>query len=209
MALKRPALPSKSSGRSICRQQRRPKMHNKLLGIFTVRTMGLTPLQRWCRQCRSNRGTTRELGVRKANLQVIFLNDISWWYWALTDLLLFVGLFGSAEAFYAAVAISLLQVVHFILRESSITAFPVQVRVSYAAILLLALWPPLRWLYCWPAVGTLALVLFGYCFLARCLSLLPRNRREPLSWPLVWRTFTARPVKGNILHGLPAPRGMP
>ena len=140
---------------------------------------------------------------------MIFFGDMSWWYWAVTDVLLFVGLAGRAGAFYAAAAISLLQVVHFALRARSMTAFPVQVRLAYAAILLLALSPPLRWLFWLPAIGTLALVLFGYCVLARCLSLLPWNRREPLSWALVRRTFLARPMKGNILHGLPAASGMP
>ncbi len=140
---------------------------------------------------------------------MIFLEDISWWYWAVTDILLFVGLTGRAVAFYAAAAISLVQVAQFALRERSLTAFPVQVRLAYAVVLLVALWPPLRWLFWWPAVGTLALVLFGYCFLARCLSLLPWNRREPLSWRLVRRTFLARPVKGNVLQGLPAVRSAP
>jgi hypothetical protein len=78
------------------------------------------------------------------------------------------------------------------------------VRVAYTAILLLALWTPLNWLFWVPGIGTLAQVLFGYCFLARCLSLLPWNRSEPLSWSLIWRTYISPPVKGNILQGLPA-----
>jgi Na+/pantothenate symporter len=53
------------------------------------------------------------------------------------------------------------------------------------AILLLALWTPMNWLFWVPAIGTLAQVLFGYCLLARCLSLLSRNRRAALSWHLV------------------------
>ena len=135
---------------------------------------------------------------------MIFFNEITWWYWAVTDVLLWIGLGIHPNAFYAAATLSFIQLIHFALRERSMTAFPVQVRLAYAAIFLLALWPPLRWLFWWPAVGTLALVLFGYCFLARCLSLLPWNRRQPLSWRLVRRTFLAKPVKGNILHGLPA-----
>jgi hypothetical protein len=56
-------------------------------------------------------------------------------------------------------------------------------------MLLLALWEPLNWLFWLPAIGTPAQVLFGYCTLARCLSLMPWNRREPLSTELVRRTF--------------------
>jgi hypothetical protein len=35
------------------------------------------------------------------------------------------------------------------------------------------------------------------------LSLMPWNRKEPLSASLIKRTFLAPPVKGNILQGLP------
>lgn len=135
---------------------------------------------------------------------MILYREISWWYWAVTSVLLIVGLAGRFEAFYLAIVLSAFQVVHFRLREGSFAAFPVQVRVAYTGILLLALWPPVHWLFWIPAIGTVAQVLFGYCTLARLLSLLPWNRREPLSWRLVWRTFVSRPVKGNILQGQPA-----
>jgi len=134
---------------------------------------------------------------------MIEIDEISWWYWAATSVLLIAGLAGHYEAFYLATALSGLQIAHFRLREDSFAAFPVQVRIAYTGLLLLALWPPLGWVFWIPAIGTPAQVLFGYCTLARCLSLLPWNRREFLSWRLVWRTFTAPPVKGNILQGLP------
>jgi hypothetical protein len=89
------------------------------------------------------------------------------------------------------------------LREGGFSAFPVQVRLAYTALLLLALWEPMNWLFWLPAIGTPAQVLFGYCTLARCLSLLPWNRGEPFSWRLVWRTFSAATVKGSILQSLP------
>lgn len=135
---------------------------------------------------------------------MILYTEISWWYWAVTTVLLIVGLFGGFEAFYLATALSALQVIHFRIREGSFGAFAVQVRLAYTALLLIALWHPMNWLFWVPAIGTLAQVLFGYCTLARCLSLLPWNRREPLSRHLIWRTFTSRPVKGNILQGLPS-----
>lgn len=129
--------------------------------------------------------------------------ELSWWYWAATSLLLIAGLAGQFPAFYLAITLSAVQVVHFRLREGNFTAFPVQVRLAYTGLLLLALWQPLNWLYWVPGIGTPAQVLFGYCALARCLSLLPWNRRESLTWEPVWRTYISRPVKGNILQGLP------
>jgi hypothetical protein len=135
---------------------------------------------------------------------MIQLREICWWYWAVTSALLFAGLAGRFEAFQLAAGLSAFQILHFRVREGSFSAFPVQVRVAYTAILLLALWESMRWLFWIPAIGTPARVLFGYCTLARCMSLLPWNRREPLSWRLVRRTFLSPPVKGNILQGLPA-----
>ena len=139
---------------------------------------------------------------RRLMAMMILYKDMGWRLWAVTAVLLAVGLAGRPEAFYAAVALSAVQVVLFRMREGRFAAFPVQVRIAYTALLLLALW--VRWLFWIPAIGTTAQVLFGYCALARCLSLLPWNRREPLSWALVWRTFASPPVKGNILQGLPA-----
>jgi len=104
----------------------------------------------------------------------------------------------------AVIGLNLIQVIHFIHREKSLTAFPVQVRMSYLGLLFLAQAPYLFWIFWWQLLGTAAMVLYQYCFLARCLSLMPWNRREPCSMALVKRTFFSAPVTGNILQGLPA-----
>lgn len=137
---------------------------------------------------------------------MILYREISWWYWAVTATLLIIGLSGRFEAFYLATALSAVQIVHFRLREGSFAAFPVQVRVAYTGLLALALWEPMNWLFWIPAIGTPAQVLFGYCTLARCLSLMHWNRREPMSLELVRRTFLSRPMRGSVLQGLPAQR---
>jgi len=128
--------------------------------------------------------------------------DISWWYWAATVPLLAAGLYGYPSGFHAAMALTAFQCVHFYLREKRLAAFPVQ--VAYLGLLLIAQWQPLYWIYWVQLIGTLAMVLFNYCFLARCLSLLPWNRTRPLSAGLLLRTFFSAPVPGNILQGLPA-----
>lgn len=133
--------------------------------------------------------------------------EVSWWYWAATALLLIAALCGWSPGLPMATALSGVQVIHFGIRERSLTAFPVQVRIAYTLWLLVAMWPPLTWLIWVPAIGTPAQVLFGYCTLARCLSLLPWNRDEALSWRLVWRTFSMPPVRGCILQGLPESAG--
>lgn len=135
---------------------------------------------------------------------MILPGEISWWYWAATSVLLIAWLAGHAEGFWLAAALTGVQLAHFRLREGSFMAFPVQVRLAYAGILALVAWEPMHWLLWIPAVGTAAQVLVGYCALARALSLLPWNRREPLTWDLAWRTFASPPRRGNILQGQPA-----
>jgi len=135
---------------------------------------------------------------------MVFGKDISWWYWAATAASLAGGVSGWVVGFDLAIALSSVQVVHFIIRNGRLTAFPVQVRVAYLGLLLLAQWPPFYFLYGVQLIGTTAMVVFSYCLLARILSLLPWNRSERLSWAVVGRTFWSPPVKGNILQGLPA-----
>jgi hypothetical protein len=106
--------------------------------------------------------------------------------------------------FMLAIGLTMVQLVHFMLREGSPTGVPVQVRFWYLVLLLVALPEPMQWIYWIPTIGTWAQLIFGYCTMARCVSLLPWNRREPFSAGLVARTFFSRPVPGNILQGLPA-----
>lgn len=128
---------------------------------------------------------------------------LSWWYWLVTAGLLSAGLAGYPEAFTLVVGFTAFQAVHFAVREKSVKAFPVQVRAGYL-VLMLAVYPePLRPLYWAPAIGTWVQLIFGYCMMARMVSLLPWNRKERLSADLLRRTFFTPPVAGNILHGLP------
>ena len=128
---------------------------------------------------------------------------IGWWYWMATACVLSAGVAGHPQAFVLAIGLTVFQLLHFALREGRITAFPVQVRFCYLLFLLMALPETMQWLYWVSTVGTWAQVLFGYCTLARSLSLLPWNRRQQLSSGLIRETFLARPVRGNIMQGLP------
>jgi hypothetical protein len=127
----------------------------------------------------------------------------AWWYWLITVVVLTTGVAGWATGVVSANGRNNVQVGHFAVREGSITAFPVQVRAGYLTLLLIAFPEPLRSIYWIPVVGTWAQVLFGYCAMARTVSLLPWNRREPFSTALVMRTFFSAPVRGNVLQGLP------
>jgi hypothetical protein len=126
--------------------------------------------------------------------------DMAWWFWLATDVLLALALFVDRRAIAAVIALASLQVAVFV-RRGGFTSFPAQVRIAYLALLILGLWPPLRFIQWVQLVGTTAMVLCGYCFLARCLSLLPFNRAEPLTPAMVRRTFFSRPTAHSILGG--------
>jgi len=133
-----------------------------------------------------------------------FSNNIVWWYWLFTTLLLTGAVAGNALSLQAVIGLNIVQVVHFVLREKSVTAFPVQVRLTYLGLLILSQAPYMVWILWWQLIGTAAMVSTGYCFLARCMSLMPWNKKEVYSIALFKRTFFSAPVKGNVMQGLQA-----
>src|SRR5262245_11908319 len=108
----------------------------------------------------------------------INLGDWVWWAWALTTALLLAGLFGYHHALLGAAAVTSAQGLIVLARDRSPTAYSVQLRAAYLLLVLLCHLPYTRWLYWSLVAGTLALIIFGYCFLTRVLSLLPWNSRE-------------------------------
>ncbi|MDH5649307.1 MAG: hypothetical protein OEY67_06590 [Gammaproteobacteria bacterium] len=131
----------------------------------------------------------------------LYKNSI-WWYWLATIPLLAMGVAGQVEAIYLAMVLTVIQFVHYRIADEKIS-FRVQVRAYYLGLLVMGLWAPLFWIHWVQLIGTTAMVLFGYCTLARLSSLLPWNRTAVLNWDLVKRTFFSAPVRGNILQGLP------
>jgi hypothetical protein len=129
-------------------------------------------------------------------------SDVKWWYWLATAILLAAYIAGLRSAIFLAIALTLLQLVHFGARYGDAAAFPVQVRAAYLGLLAAGLYPPLAFIHWVQLFGTWAMVLVGYCPLARALSLLPWNRRQPLSAALVRRTFLSPPTPGSIVDAM-------
>jgi hypothetical protein len=117
------------------------------------------------------------------------IHDLSWWYWFLAVGLLGAGLLGWPAGIFLAMAVGAVQIVHVIWLTRDHTALPVQVRIVYLAMLIAGLWGPLQWIHWMLLAGITVRVLFSYCLLGRILSLVPWNRRQPLSFELVRRTF--------------------
>ncbi|RRQ23055.1 hypothetical protein [Thiohalobacter thiocyanaticus] len=127
---------------------------------------------------------------------------LDWWYWLATDVLLINGLAGGPGGFVPVIALTVVQLVHYLLRERAPGAFPVQVRTGYLLLLLVGQWPSLAFIYWIQLAGTTAMVTVGYCPLARMLSLLPWNRTRPFSLALLRRTFLMPPTRSSVLQAL-------
>ncbi len=127
------------------------------------------------------------------------IQRVSWWYWLANGVLLAAGLSGCPLGMAPAIGLAAVQVLHFGVRERSPRAFPVQVRIGYLVWMLAGLWSPLAFFHWIQLAGTAMAVLLDYCPMARMLSLLPWNRRRPLTWRLVASTFIQPPVRGSIL----------
>lgn len=139
--------------------------------------------------------------LMKTNSSRLFyfnLNDWTWWVWTVTMALLLAGLFGYTVAFLGAIAVTAGQGIVVFLRDRSPLAFSVQLRAAYLLLLLVGYVPAMRWLYLLAVVGTFALVVFGYCIMARLLSLLPWNSLEYLSLNRLRRTFLTAPNLDRI-----------
>ncbi len=132
--------------------------------------------------------------------RIFYLNpsDWTWWVWLATAILLTIGLLGVPIGFLVAIILTLVQTVVILSKERNVGAFPVQLRVAYLGLLIVCYLPAMRWLYWLPAVGTFALVIFGYCLMARCLSLLPWNSSESYSLNRLRRTFFSSPDLSRV-----------
>jgi len=78
--------------------------------------------------------------------------------------------------------------------------FPVQVRLAYLAWVTVGTYVPhMVILLDITTIGLATNLFLDYCPLARLMSLMPWNRREPFSAGLVQRTFFSPPAKGRFV----------
>lgn len=132
-------------------------------------------------------------------LDATVLRDASWWHWTITILLLAAYLAGVPWALAAATILCLAMAGWYLARLRTVKPFPVQIRLAFAALLMLGLLPAMAWIHWIQLVGTSAMVTFGYCPLARLLMLAPWNRSAPLSLALVGDLIFREPTGGGIL----------
>jgi hypothetical protein len=87
------------------------------------------------------------------------------------------ALAGWTTGYYVVMAISAVQVLLFLVKEKSLTAFPTQIRVVYFVMTLFGFWPGVRlFIYAFLLVGTIMVTFFGRCVIALMLKPMPWNR---------------------------------
>lgn len=100
-----------------------------------------------------------------------------WWLWFVTLALILSAVAGWTLGYFLVIGISALQILIFLVREGSLSAFPVQVRLVYFAWTLLGLWPTGRLVaYLLLFVGTFMAVFFNRCSISMLLKGAPWNR---------------------------------
>ena len=117
----------------------------------------------------------------------------------MTGALLADALWGWPLGFAPPIGLTVVQTLHYLVWGGSAQAFPVQVRIDYLVWMLAGLWESLGFFHWIQLAGTTATLLVDCCPMARLMSLMPRNRRAPLTLGLIVRTFARPPVRSSIL----------
>ena len=120
--------------------------------------------------------------------------ELGWWMWLIIASSLACGVAGNPSGFLVAIGLALAKAVFIVFKDRNLRSSAAQVRMAYALLLMISFIPGLRWLYWVPMIGTLALVICGYCLMARFLSLLPWNRAGRINANLLRHTFLAPPI---------------
>lgn len=113
-----------------------------------------------------------------------------WWLWLFTGCALGAHLGGWRSGLPLTIVLLVVQTAHQGWRaRTTSNTLPLQVRILALVVVLLGIWPPLRVLHCLPLVGMTVLLIFDYCLAGRLLSLMPWNRRRPLTVALLRAAF--------------------
>lgn len=103
-------------------------------------------------------------------------HDLDWWAWLVIGLGIGMGLIGVPGAFFVVLAVSVLHLAYYMVKEHSVRTLDVQVREVWLVLVLLAMWPPLWWLFILLFIGMVMVVLFDRCTIALVLNLMPWNK---------------------------------
>jgi hypothetical protein len=138
-----------------------------------------------------------------------FLRQIGYLYWLALGILLAIALFSNSPLpLLVAIGIGFVQCIHYLILCRRLSAFPAQVRFAYLGALVVGYLAG-GFTVAALLVGTITLLLFDYCPLARMVWLMPWNRTRPITWGVVWWAFAARPATFEATTQLSGTRSAP
>jgi len=130
------------------------------------------------------------------------LRSLTWWTWAAFAVLLGLAMCGITELRHVVLFLASILAAAYFMRHRSLSHFPTQVRVAYFLWMAASFIPQLVPMFWIQSAGTISLVLFGYCPMARSLLLLPFNRTVPLSPQRVMKIIFHPPTAGSVKEDL-------
>jgi hypothetical protein len=147
-----------------------PQQKGEILSIRAFQP-SLPPIRYHQKRVRYNRFTEATMKLK------LDLANPFWWFWALTLACITAAVAGWTPGYYFVIAISAVQLIVFLARERSLTAFPSQIRLVYFGWTLTGLWKAGRLpFYLLLFLGTAMVVFFGRCSIALILKHMPWNR---------------------------------
>ena len=111
----------------------------------------------------------------------IDIESLNWWFWFLNFIFIITALAGWQSGYYMTIIVSLLNLLNCLIKEKSLVAFPVQIRLGYFAVTLLGFWLGGRfYVYVLLLVGTFMVTFLGKCSIALILKQMPWNRNREM-----------------------------
>lgn len=120
------------------------------------------------------------------------------WGWLVINLLLVAHVTGFRQVIFIAAFILLWQSLYFYIKGLRWRDLKLQVRLIYGLLLVIDIVLPWHLIHGAQIMGTTALLLFDYCFLARTMLLMPWNRTQGFSWALMCKAYFSPPVPGEV-----------
>ena len=106
-------------------------------------------------------------------------NDLGWWFWIVTILVLLVALIGWTAGYYLAISLSLVHALFFVEESKNVRDFETQLRLAYFAITLFGIVPGVRvFVFLLLLAETVLIAFFGQSYLARGLRRMPWNQEN-------------------------------
>ena len=120
------------------------------------------------------------------------------WGWLVINLLLIAHVTGFRYVIFIAAGFLLAQSLYFYSQGLRWRDLKLQVRLTYSLLLMVDIVLPWHLIHSAQILGTTALLVFDYCFLARTLLLMPWNRNQGFSWALMGKAYFSPPVPGEV-----------